>query len=429
MPDDDLSTSAHPYSMPFESASKDLEKTHTHSCAAPQDETPPAVPGFQIESEIARGGMAVVYRAFDRALNRVVAVKLLQDRFPPESVIAQRFVEEAQITGQLQHPGIPPIYLAGRIPDGRPFLAMKLIKGQTLEEMIKTKMSFNPLAIMEAIAQAVGYAHAHGVIHRDLKPANIMVGAFGDVQVMDWGLSKKVTTGASSPEPGKIEVEASHTTHVVAPRFESDGHTQAGTILGTLSFMPPEQAVGEIDKVDQRADVFGLGAVLCMMLTGKPPYTGGDFEEVRVKAMRGEHGEAHARLDGCGAEPDIIKLCKDCLQFHSADRPADGNAVAAAVARLRAEAEARAKQAEIAQIRAEVQSKEQRKRRRVLAFAMMVLALGLLGTSIGFFWAMQSAEQERQANIIAQLAKAQAEAATLNEHKIRNLPIAFSRTS
>jgi serine/threonine protein kinase len=134
--------------------------------------------------------MGVVYRARDLALDREVAVKVLQQRYEPGSSTAARFVEEARITAQLQHPGIPAVYQVGTLPDSRPFLAMKLIKGQTLDTLLKAKAPIDRLAVVEAVAQAVGYAHAHGVLHRDLKPANVMVGSFGEVQVMDWGLAK-----------------------------------------------------------------------------------------------------------------------------------------------------------------------------------------------------------------------------------------------
>src|SRR5271166_4920054 len=152
-------------------------------------------PGYELCEEIGHGGMGVVYRARDVALDRDVAVKVLSERYPAESPAAQRFLSEARITGQLQHPGIPAVHQVGALVDGRPFLAMKLIKGSTLEELLKARADSAAergrlLAIFEAVCQAVGYAHAHRVIHRDLKPANVMVGAFGEVQVMDWGLAK-----------------------------------------------------------------------------------------------------------------------------------------------------------------------------------------------------------------------------------------------
>ena len=164
-------------------------------------------PGYELNTEIGRGGMGVVYRARDTALDRDVAVKLLAERYPADSPVAQRFLSEARITGQLQHPGIPAIHQVGTLADGRPFLAMKLIKGSTLETILKRRPDPSAergrlLAIFEAVCQALAYAHSQGVIHRDLKPSNVMVGAFGEVQVMDWGLAKVLTRAADArPQP------------------------------------------------------------------------------------------------------------------------------------------------------------------------------------------------------------------------------------
>src|SRR6185436_16979646 len=150
--------------------------------------------------EIARGGMGAVHRAADTALGREVAVKVLLDKYAPGSGTARRFHDEARITGQLQHPNIPAVHDLGTLPDGRPFLAMKLIKGDTLEELLKARPDPAThrgrfVAVFEQVCQAMAYAHAHDVIHRDLKPANVMVGAFGEVQVMDWGLAKVLAGG------------------------------------------------------------------------------------------------------------------------------------------------------------------------------------------------------------------------------------------
>jgi serine/threonine protein kinase len=164
--------------------------------AAPEPSAPPASPpGYELIDVIGHGGMGVVYRARDTALDRDVAVKLLSERYSADSPAAQRFLSEARIAGQLQHPGIPAVHQVGALADGLPFLAMKLIKGSTLEAILKHRTDPSAdrgrlLAIFEAVCQAVGYAHAHRIIHRDLKPANVMVGAFGEVQVMDWGLAE-----------------------------------------------------------------------------------------------------------------------------------------------------------------------------------------------------------------------------------------------
>src|SRR5262249_16703104 len=156
---------------------------------------PPSPPGYELMEEIGRGGMGVVYRARDTALDRHVPVKLLSEASPSASPAPQRFLSEARVTGRLPPPGIPAVHQVGTLGDGRPFLAMKLIKGSTLAAILKQRPDLAAdrgrlLAIFEAVCQAVGYAHSHRVIHRDLKPTNVMVGAFGEVQVMDWGLAK-----------------------------------------------------------------------------------------------------------------------------------------------------------------------------------------------------------------------------------------------
>ena len=350
---------------------------------------PSAPPGYELYEEVGRGGMGVVFRARDLGLNREVAVKVLQERFAAGSPTAARFLEEAQITAQLQHPGIPPVYHVGTLPDGRPFLALKLIKGDTLDTLLKADgpNSTRWLGVFEAVCQAVGYAHAHGVIHRDLKPANVMVGAFGEVQVMDWGLAKVLAASGGRQPPDSADPEATVAPSVVRTTRDSDGsYTQAGSILGTPAFMSPEQAVGDTAQIGTRSDVFGLGALLCVLLTGKPPFDGGDAESVRINAMRGKTGEALARLDASGADPDLIGLCKRCLSVEPADRPATGDEVAAAVATLRRAATERAEQAEREKHAAEVREGEQRKRRKAIQWwataVVSVLMIGGMSTLV-----------------------------------------------
>jgi tetratricopeptide (TPR) repeat protein/tRNA A-37 threonylcarbamoyl transferase component Bud32 len=359
-------------------------------------------PGYELIDEIGHGGMGVVYRARDTTLDRDVAVKLLSDHYPADSPAAHRFLCEARITGQLQHPGIPAVHQVGTLADGRPFLAMKLIKGSTLESILKHPPDpaadrGRLLAIFETVCQAVGYAHAHRVIHRDLKPANVMVGAFGEVQVMDWGLAKVLgeekpaTAEALAAEPTRATAEAlaaelTQAWTQVGPTPEAGSHTQAGSLIGTPAFMPPEQAVGQIERVNERSDVFGLGALLAVILTSKPPYVGETFESVRVQAVRGKLEDCFARLDASGAEPEWVALCTKCLAFEPDDRPADAGTVAAAVAELRAAADERARRAELERVRVEgeqatalARSAERRKRRRLALGAATVLAVAALG--------------------------------------------------
>jgi WD40 repeat protein len=360
--------------------------------SAPPAAGPSAVPGYELLDEVGRGGMGVVYRARDLALGRDVAVKLLAERYAPDSPAARRFLDEARITGQLQHPGIPAVHQVGTLPDGRPFLAMKLIKGRTLDELLRDRPDpaaerGRLLAVFEKVCEAVGYAHAHGVIHRDLKPGNVMVGAFGEVQVMDWGLAK-VLTGRGVDPAGPDPDATTLGTEIHSARGE-DAATQAGSLLGTPAYMPPEQAIGAVDQIDQRSDVFGLGGVLCAVLTGKPPYVGDTAESTRQMAARTKLDDALARLAACGAEPDLVTLARRCLSAEKADRPADAGEVAAAVAGLRADAEQRARAAELSAAEERVRATEERKRRRVKLVLGGLAAVALAGAAVAAAYTRQ----------------------------------------
>jgi serine/threonine protein kinase len=160
---------------------------------------PPVPRRYALKKLLGQGGMGDVWLARDRRRRRLVAVKVVQERWAGNANVVCRFVEEAQLTSQLQHPGIPPLYERGDLPDGRPYFCMKVVHGRTLASLLETRA--NPgdelprlLSVFEQVCQAVAYAHSKGVIHRDLKPANVMVGAFGEVQLMDWGLAKVLNT-------------------------------------------------------------------------------------------------------------------------------------------------------------------------------------------------------------------------------------------
>jgi eukaryotic-like serine/threonine-protein kinase len=375
--------------------------------------TAATVPGYELLEEIGRGGMGVVYRARDLSLDRDVAVKLLSDDYPLDSPAAHRFLDEARITGQLQHPSIPAVYRVGTLPDGRPFLAMKLIKGHTLAALLKQRPDSaadrgRVVAIFEHVCQAVAYAHSKGVIHRDLKPSNVMVGKFGEVQVMDWGLAKILPEGGATgdDEPVRKRPLADDGTVIRDPRAwradtprgpaGSTPRTEEGSVLGTPAYMAPEQACGEVDRLDERCDVFGLGAILCEVLTGDPPYVGEDPKQIFRRAMASNQADAHARLDACGAEPELVGLCRQCLAPEPADRPRDAGEVAGAVAEFRAAAEDRARRAELDQVRAA----EQRKRRRVQAALAVAVGLLVCGGGVAAWWQDRQAGERR-----AQLAR------------------------
>jgi WD40 repeat protein len=362
--------------------------------AVPPADALPLVPGYELLGLVGEGGMGLVYRARELAFDRDVAVKLLKPRYPAGTPAARRFLDEARITGQLQHPAIPPVHHIGELSDRRPFLAMKLIKGETLADRLDAAGPAERLRLIPAFAQvcqAVAYAHSRKVLHRDLKPHNVMVGAFGEVQVMDWGLAK-VLTDARGAVTEVVDPGAGTGTEVRTDRAP-DLATQAGAVLGTPAYMAPEQAAGEIDKVDERSDVFGLGAVLCAVLTGHPPYQGPNTNAVRIKAMRGETADAFARLDASGADAELVALCKRCLSADRDARPRNAGEVAKAVAAHLAAVEERARQAELDRVRADERQKKRRVQWVLAGAVLLLLAMAATGATVARLW--QDAEVAR----------------------------------
>jgi serine/threonine-protein kinase len=348
--------------------------------------------------------MGCVLRGHDPDLGRDLAVKLLLPDHQHDRALLSRFREEAQIAGQLQHPGIVPVHELGRLEDGRPFFAMKLVKGRTLADLLRERA--NPaaelprfLGIFEAVCQTLAYAHSKGVIHRDLKPSNIMVGAFGEVQVMDWGLAKVLEReGAVSPRSGP-QAPAKPASVVRTVRSASATlASQHGAVLGTPAYMAPEQAAGEVERLDARCDVFGLGAILCEILTGAPPYRGADSLQVLSMALRADLAEAFARLDGCGANAELIHLARSSLAAQPAARPRDAGVLAAEMAAYRESMEARLRQAELAQAETRARAAEERKRRRLtVGLAAWVLLTVLVAGAVWLWIAQDRAEAKRKA--------------------------------
>ena len=203
---------------------------------------PAAADRYELREPIGRGGTGVVYRAFDRELSREVAVKVLHARGPGAGA---RLLQEARILGQLEHPGVLPIHDVGILPDGRVFYVMKLVRGERLDEHAAGGVPLaDRLRLFDRLCDAVAFAHAQGVIHRDLKPENVMIGAYGEVLVLDWGVAA-LRAGMAS---------------------------ESGTVVGTPGYMAPEQAEAS-GTVDERADIYALGAILAFLLerAGAPP--------------------------------------------------------------------------------------------------------------------------------------------------------------
>ncbi|MFO0809989.1 MAG: serine/threonine-protein kinase [Gemmataceae bacterium] len=365
-------------------------------------EPPPSAPGrYQFYGEIARGGMGSVVRGRDVILGRELAVKLLLSEHAADPAMLRRFVEEAQIAGQLQHPGVVPIYELGRFDDGRPYFTMKLVKGRTLAALLNERVCpaderQRLLRTFAQICQTIAYAHARGVIHRDLKPSNVMVGSFGEVQVMDWGLAKVLARADDSAPPG---------TETVVRTTASGEASQAGTIAGTPAYMAPEQACGELDQIDARTDVFGLGAILCQILTGEPPYDGESSEAILRRARRADLAAAFARLDACEAGENLTDLTRRCLAAEPADRPADAGAVAAEIEDHLAGVERRLQEAEVERAAAQVRAAGERRARRLTAgLATAVLALAAGGGTVA--WTLGRLRGDAEGQVIVALGEA-----------------------
>ena len=216
---------------------------------------------------LARGAMGTVWLAQDTALDRQVALKIL-DLTDRSGELAARLMREARIMARLEHPGIVPVHDAGTLADGRVFYSMKYVKGERLDRYVAHLNSLpERLRLLERVAEPLAFAHSKGILHRDLKPENIMIGPFGEVLVMDWGVAR-IKEGARSPGPSEPNADGDSTPAAAAIERPDTAH---GSVLGTPGYMSPEQAQGETDLIDERTDVFALGAILSFLLTGQAP--------------------------------------------------------------------------------------------------------------------------------------------------------------
>jgi serine/threonine protein kinase len=229
---------------------------------------------YRLLERIAHGGMGVVFTAEDENLQRRVALKVL-DVPGANGDFANRLIREARVLAALEHPGIVPVHDVGTLVDGRIFYTMKFVEGKRLDKHIESVTSVpDRLRIFLRICDAVAFAHARGVLHRDLKPANIMVGPFGEVLVMDWGLAKilrgNVSYGARAADSDETVFEKPKQSVSASETTESSVVTGHGTVMGTPGYMSPEQARGDVELLDARSDIFSLGALLRFLLTGQP---------------------------------------------------------------------------------------------------------------------------------------------------------------
>ena len=263
-----------------------LELTLLENTPATEPTTDPHTQRYEISRQLAKGGMGEVYLALDHQLQRHVALKVMTPEIAANPDLSTRFTQEALVLGRLDHPHIVPIHDLGVDAQGRNYYAMKFVRGTTLKEVLhglrkgqSTTVDRYPLArlldIFGKTCDAVAYAHSKGIIHRDLKPANIMIGEFGEVLVMDWGIAKILSQTEKAPDS-------------YPPTGTTEG-TRYGTVMGTPSFMAPEQAEGRLDAINERTDIYSLGAILYNILALRPPITGSSADaEVmeRIKTGR-----------------------------------------------------------------------------------------------------------------------------------------------
>ncbi len=295
---------------------------------------------YVTDDELARGGMGRIVAAQDRRLRRGVAIKELLALGPEQAL---RFKREALITARLQHPAIVPVYEAGRWPSGEPFFAMKLVAGQPLDKVISAARTLpDRLALLPniaAVCDAIAYAHSQRVIHRDLKPANVLVGDFGETVVIDWGLAKDLDAEPDASFTSDAAVTARRLTDDAPAPASGTGSgtgtgsgsgsgsrsgsgtasatlTVAGAIMGTPAYMPPEQARGDV--VDERADVFSLGAMLYHLLAGAPPYGARNAIDVIAHAIAGKVTPLRQRAPAAPA--DLVAIVERAMAHEPAGR-------------------------------------------------------------------------------------------------------------
>jgi eukaryotic-like serine/threonine-protein kinase len=278
---------------------------------------------FRILRPHARGGLGAVFVALDSELHREVALMQILDQHADDPTSRRRFLIEAEITGGLEHPGIVPVYGLGTYGDGRPYYAMRFVKGDSLKEAIErfhadaalhADPGLRSLALRKLlrrfldVCNALDYAHSRGVIHRDIKPANVIVGKYGETLVVDWGLAKALgRAGPGSDERTLLPGSAS-----------GSSETLPGSALGTPAYMSPEQAAGDIDRLGAQSDVYSLGATLYCLLTGRPPYKGNEVGAILRAVQSGEFRPPCA-IDP-SIDPALEAVCKKAMALEPEDR-------------------------------------------------------------------------------------------------------------
>ncbi len=375
---------------------------------APAEPVPDQFGRYRVLGRLGHGGLGTVYHVRDPQLGREVALKVLRPEYARDAERVRRFREEARISSGLQHPGIVPVYEVVE-QDGQLGYTMRIVQGRTLRELLRTadteaaRAALLPVLIQ--VCEAVAFAHERGVVHGDLTPANVMTGAFGEVQVLDWGMARAWSGEAVTGDEGR-----------------------GRRSLGTPAYLSPEQARGDAARVGRPADVFGLGAILTELLTGRPPYVGESVYQVHQRAAEGDLEPARQRLRACGGEPELVELAQRCLQVDPAARPADAGEVAAALRAHQAAAGERQRRLELQAVAAQTRAVAERRARRLTVALALLGCLGVVAASLGYLWWRSEHDQRRQA-IERRAQAAAAEARGFAERagsRLENLPLAVA---
>ncbi|MBM4087856.1 MAG: serine/threonine protein kinase, partial [Planctomycetes bacterium] len=375
-------------------------------------EGPLAGTRYRIVGQVAQDERAAMLRAVDTDLQRPVLITVMLSGAARDTACKRRFLEETRVLGQLQHPGIPPLHEIGNLPDGRLYYSMHLISGRPLAELLAERVGpdtdqFRLLQTFEQVVRAIAYAHEEGVSHRDIRPSNILVGAAGEVQVIGWRYAKR-RAGQESRAGG----QASDCEPIdAAERTGADPEQRAvkSGMVSLFSYMAPEEACRDARHLTEPADVFALGAILCEILIGQPPYVGDDHTDVCRQAKEADLTGARKRLIDCGTDPELVAMTDRCLNAVPERRYAHAGELLVAMSDFLSNLPERVREADEQRAQAERRAASERKHRGTqLAIALNVLML-LTVACVGAWWVQQRSVEMSRLDFVHGVEKARQE--------------------